>query len=627
MKIHSFSIENFKSLENVSVNECSNFHALIGANSAGKTSIFDALNLIKLMGQYIPNPQLVTKGIHDFEQKSIVVDLRVDLDDDERRNYLLHLFHIVKNKTEQLLATNALRKIHLKITILVYGDKIVDKRSALLVFPSLLEITTDGGNIVIVYYDRGILNVKGQFASNNDLVDRTFENYLKDVGYSGNIPENSNPHNPSLFLGAFLRDLIANIRYIEAIRETHKIVATSFFDQEAGIGQRGEQLANFMDTLWTNQNEQYLEIEKYCKAIFPNIEKIRPKKLPNNQIILEVHKKNIEQPITLNSDGRGLDQALVVIWRIATSPEKTIWLVDEPEIHLHPGAQKLLYEFFQNQIAKNKQIFVSTHSMVFIHRCEEKQISILLYKDGVTELSSLQNLVNAETTENVTQNQAREIVYGALGYDSSQSLEYTTIVAVEGKTDEKILKIFANILEKPIDEKLIKFVPVGNKNDAKRFAPILKYAVSKRTIIILDNDNQDPTKLKEAIQNQENEYKKKSGIQKSILKEDEFCFYDEDAYSIEYYLLNADIIGKIGNLDENSIEKIRKKIIGEQAKPKKDREKPKNLLVNIWSDFGLGKYDDETSEKIAKNLPKFFLLQFSEISKIIDKINGNYSEQ
>ena len=69
MKIRSFSIENYKSLENVSVHECSDFHALIGANSAGKTSIFDALNLIKIITKNFPNQELVTNGIHDFENK------------------------------------------------------------------------------------------------------------------------------------------------------------------------------------------------------------------------------------------------------------------------------------------------------------------------------------------------------------------------------------------------------------------------------------------------------------------------------------------------------------------------------------------------------------------------------
>jgi len=626
MKIRSFSIENFKSLENISVDKCLDFHALIGANSAGKTSIFDALNLIKLLTKIFPNPHLVTKGISGFETKSIVLDLHIDLDDDERKNYLLNFFHIIESKTNELLQTNTLNQIHLQITILFYGGLVTNKIAEHYVFPSLLEITTEDSISKIISYDGKNISFKNQFALDNRLTGRSFSNCVATIGKSSTPPNNQGYFQQNLFSGRFLRDLIANIRYVEAIRETHKKVSTSYFDKEAEIGQRGENLANFMDTLWTNNNEQYLEIEKYCKEIFPNIETIRPKKLSDNNIVLEVHKKNLKTPITLDSDGRGLDQALVIIWRIATSPERTIWLVDEPEIHLHPGAQKLLYEFFQNEISKNKQIFVSTHSMVFIHRCEEIQISVLLYKDGITELSSLQNLVNVETSGETNRIKARDIVYDALGYDSSQSLEYTTIVTVEGKTDEKIFKIFANTLGKPIDLKLVKFIPVGNKRDAKRFTPVLRYTVAKKLIIILDNDDQDPEQLKQSIQSQESEYKKKIGLEKSLLKDEEFCFYDKDAYSIESYLLDAEAIGKSEGLDKDKIEEIKKRLTIEQVKERKDREKPKTLLSNIWSDFGLGNYDDESPEKIAKNMSKLSLLRFPEISEIIDKINGNYSE-
>jgi len=419
-----------------------------------------------------------------------------------------------------------------------------------------------------------------------------------------------------------LVDLSENLRYVVAIRETHKKVASAYFDQEKNIGQRGEQLVNFMETLWTNDDERYRQIENYCKSIFPNIEKIRPKKLPNNEIIIQIHKKNINIPITLDSEGRGLDQALVLIWRIATSPENTIWLVDEPEIHLHPGAQKLVYEFFQNEISRNKQIIVATHSMVFIHRCKEEQISILLYKDGLTELSSIENIVNAETVLGESRENIRSKVYEALGYDSSQSLEYTTIVAVEGKTDKTILKMFAEIIEKPIDEKFVQFIPMGNKNDVGRFTPILKYAVSKRTLIILDNDYQNPEELKQSLKSKEEEYKKKIGLAKSLIKDDEYCFYNKEIYSIESYLLNPNAIGKVGNLEQTQIDEIDSRIRNEKSKEKKDREKPKVLLSNIWSDFGLGNYDDESPVKIVKNMTKFDVMQFPEIVGIIDKING-----
>jgi len=625
VKIRSFNIKNFKSLEDISVDECSDFHALIGANSAGKTSIFDALNLIKSIGSQIQATHLITNGIGTFDTKSITVDLKIELDDVERRDYLLHSFHIPESNIDSFLKSNILSEAHLVITILIHGSKVEDRSGDQIVFPSLLEITTFSGISRMIYLKNNQVLVKQATSNPFNIGAESFENKLNAVSYMSTTVAHDFK-NMGVFSSNFLTDLLENIRYIQAIRETDKTVASAFFEKENSIGERGEKLANFMETLWANDDERFRQIEKFCKVIFPNIEKIRTKKLPGNEIIIEIHKKNINTPITLKSEGRGLDQALVVIWRIAASPAKTIWLVDEPEIHLHPGAQKLLYEFFQDEISRGKQIIVSTHSMVFIHRCEEIQISVLLYKDGITELSSLQNLVNVETSGDINRIKARDIIYYALGYDSSQSLEYTTIVTVEGKTDEKIFKIFANTLGKPIDLKLVKFIPVGNKKDAKRFTPVLRYTIAKKLIIILDNDDQDPEQLKQSIQSQESEYKKKIGLEKSLLKDEEFCLYDKDAYSIESYLLDAEAIGKSGSLGNDKIEEIKKRITIEQVKEKKDREKPKTLLSNIWSDFGLGNYDDESPEKIAKNMSKLSLLKFPKISEIIDKINGNYSE-
>ena len=621
MKITSFEIENFKSLEKISVDSCQDFHVFIGANSAGKTSIFDAINIIKNTGQKISNPEIISNGIGEFESKRIKLRLTITLDEDERVEYLTHHFHISEELVTTLSCNQVLSHVNLELTINIYGSKANNQYGANRIFPSKMEVMGDSGYVSIISYNNENdvhirPNPRGKKVTVNN-----FNNEWNAHGWSSGTIDSQAYLNENSFHGRFLKDLSENLRYVEAIRETHKKIESAYFDKEDAIGERGERLPNFMETLWANQDDYYQKIENYCKAIFPNIEKIRAKKLPNNQITIEIHKKNIEVPITLDGEGRGLDQALVVIWRIATSPKNSIWLIDEPEIHLHPGAQKLLYEFFQDEVARDKQIIVSTHSMVFIHRCKEQQVSVLLYRDGLTELSPIKNIVDAETSSEQNRDNIRNIVYESLGYDSSQSLEYTTVVAVEGKTDIEILKIFGYKLGIPFDEKTTLFVPVGNKDDAERFTPVLKYAVSKRTFIILDNDYQNPSELKQSIKSKEKEYMKKIGLEKNLLKEEEFCFYDEDVYSIESYLLNSEAIGKIGDFNSDQIEEIEKRILKEKTKPKEEREKPKKLLSNIWSDFGLGPYNDESPAKIANHMEEIDILKFPELLKIIKKIN------
>jgi len=621
MKIRNFVIKNFKSLENISVNNCQDFHVFIGANSAGKTSVFEAINIIKLLSSKLPTPEIVTGGITDFEIKQIILYFDIELNEEERKNYLLHHFHVDAPRTEKILKTEILSSINFELTINLYGSKTNNQYAPTKIFPSQFNIRGNDGFVRVISYNNN--NLIQRSNPSGDLIRETnFNNAWDGSGTSKKPIENSHYMNINSFSGRFFTDLKTNLRYIEAIRETHKKLPSAYFAEENAIGGRGEKLANFMETLWANDDEYYKKIEKFSKSIFPNIEKIRAKKLPTNETIIEIHKKNINVPITLDSEGRGIDQALVVIWRIATSPENTIWLVDEPEIHLHPGAQKLLYEFFQDEVCRNKQIIVSTHSMVFIHRCDEEQISVLLYRDGLTELSSIKNIINAELISEKDRSKIRSLVYKSLGYDSSQSLEYTTIVAVEGKTDKNILKIFAKKLEIPIDEKTVQIIPIGNKNEVERFTPILKYAVSKKTLIILDNDYQNPDQLKQSIKSKENEYMKKIGLEKALLKDEEFCFYDEDVYSIESYLLNSVAIGQLGSLEPDQINEIADKIRRENAKEKKDREKPKNLLANLWSDYGMGQYDDEAPEKIANNLTKLDIMKFPEMVNIIKKING-----
>ena len=210
--------------------------------------------------------------------------------------------------------------------IIIHGSKVPNKAGQCHIFPSLMQIYTEAGyvNIIESNLKNFSVNIRSGFAQNNALQGISFGNYIKRVGFSGGNVNRGDYLNEESFMGRFLLDLIENLRYVEAIRETNKKVKTEFLERESDIGQRGEQLSNFMDTLWTNKHERYLEIEKYCKAIFPNIERVRPEKLPNNEIIIKIYKKNIDKPIPLNNDGRGIDQALVIIWRIATSPKNTI---------------------------------------------------------------------------------------------------------------------------------------------------------------------------------------------------------------------------------------------------------------------------------------------------------------
>lgn len=89
----------------------------------------------------------------------------------------------------------------------------------------------------------------------------------------------------------------------------------------------------------------------------------------NNIYELEVtNYKNITTSIS--SVGFGVSQIFPIIVSALTSPEDSILIFEQPEIHLHPKVQSLLFDFIYgiHKTSKNKKIIIETHSDHLINK-------------------------------------------------------------------------------------------------------------------------------------------------------------------------------------------------------------------------------------------------------------------
>lgn len=67
--------------------------------------------------------------------------------------------------------------------------------------------------------------------------------------------------------------------------------------------------------------------------------------------------------------GYGVSQILPIVVEVATAPPKSTYLIQQPEIHLHPRAQASLASLFGTLVRERKcRIIVETHSDYFIDR-------------------------------------------------------------------------------------------------------------------------------------------------------------------------------------------------------------------------------------------------------------------
>jgi predicted ATP-dependent endonuclease of OLD family len=327
--------------------------------------------------------------------------------------------------------------------------------------------------------------------------------------------------------GKIVQNIIKSIKSIEAIRESRKQTPMEF---KREMGERGSNLIGLMHTLFNNDNRRFRQIEEVCKKIFPDIIEIHPDLLQENQIRILVKKRLLQNEIDLAQEGSGIDQLFIIIWSIATAEKDTIWFLDEPELHLHPGAQKLLYDFFHEESENGKQIFVATHSMIFIHNSKPEEIYMLVDKGGKTQLIRMSDLIPPEQINSAESiNKIRTEVYKVLGYKPIFSFEPNTVVFVEGSTDEGILKAFAKkLLDKEIDENTTRFIITGSSKTIESFGPLFVYALlGKKVILFRDNDKENPADIKEEMLRLEGQYRTQARIGTPILSDDNFYFFPE----------------------------------------------------------------------------------------------------
>lgn len=625
MKLLSFEIKNYKCIENIVAPECSNLTTFIGRNSAGKTSSFEALKYIQKIHQPF-NAKTLTEivhgGVEKYNDKFIFLNYFFEIPETLRKEYIIHFLDVTEDAYIALADTDLFKKVQISIKLGVKGTEAPKSDLDGILLLDSMKISNTKGKLVplVINYKSDLLQTSAFAFKQNpqpreittDLIDEQI--YAACERKAGIDYRRFFDENNLYFQGKIIQNIIKSIKSIEAIRESRKQTHMVF---KGEMGERGSDLIGLMHTLFNNDNGRFRQIEGICKKIFPDIIKIRPDMLQGNQVRILVKKRLLQNEIDLAQEGSGIDQLFIIIWSIATAEKDTIWFLDEPELHLHPGAQKLLYDFFQEESENGKQIFVATHSMVFIYNSKPEEIYVLVDKNGKTQLIRMSDLIPPEENNSPESiNKIRSEVYKVLGYKPIFSFEPNTVVFVEGSTDKGVLKAFAKkILDREIDENTTRFIVTGSSKTIESFGPLFVYALmGKKVVLFRDNDKENPADIKEEMLRLEKQYRTQARIGTPILSDDNFYFFPEHVSSIEYYLLNAEAIVESSGLQESEkaakIEEISIEIENEKNKLRPGKFRAKSFLKSLYK-IHFGSYDEvNTAIAIAEKMPKEIIHDF-----------------
>ena len=186
-------------------------------------------------------------------------------------------------------------------------------------------------------------------------------------------------HDNNMGLYILLEELMRTICISLSRNFSNKVI--KYVSPLRAIPKRHYNIENSLDDDWNTFNSD--QVAKQIK-LNPNIieklnkwlEKLDINFKGANNIKGSLYSLMVEQKslkLDLNDVGFGVSQVLPILLNSLLAPKKSIIIIEQPEIHLHPKAQSDLVDFFIDLSKnENKLFLIETHSEYMIKRTRRR---------------------------------------------------------------------------------------------------------------------------------------------------------------------------------------------------------------------------------------------------------------
>lgn len=447
MRITQVNIENFRSIKKMKI-EFKSLFGLVGSNSAGKSNILRAINLV--LGDRYPMPQSLNKK--DFYNENYANNIKIE----------------------------------------IYFDEIIDSYGSDCVGLSLKTDYDELRDSFSIEF-KPIINDKGnciphpKYRVNNELREkcsivyipalRNFDYHLQNSSewsFLGKIIKHFN----ELFPKENLNELINKFEEVKSSLETDK-----FKEFESHLKK------SFKEHVLPNEND----IEIGFKVFNPK----------NYYKTIEIipHEYGLIKDIDQMGDGmKNLIFVALLRTYAKTFPKSTIFLIEEPELFLHPQGRTDLFNIFKNLAENGSQIIYCTHSQEFVEMehfsniglvnkiKEDNQYNSILLQ--INENDFLENWKKITGVMNSTLDSIKLFLKNISDSETNKAFFAKKIVLVEGNTEKWLLKIYAEKEGFNLEKNNIEIVSVNGKNNLEKFYLIFK-ELGYKIYIIFDGDKKN----------------------------------------------------------------------------------------------------------------------------------------
>lgn len=205
----------------------------------------------------------------------------------------------------------------------------------------------------------------------------------------------------------------------------HRVVGTGMrLTSQMNLGAGGNELAQFLHTLQSNDRRRFGKIETFVTTVFNQFESVNPRSV-NDQVNLTLTVRGNGADVPLDRCGTGVEQMLTIATQIVRSEPGTIILLDEPHSFLHPDAERKLMRFLEEN--HDKRFVIATHSAVMMNAVSSDSI-VYIEPPG-------------RSYSEYTPPSASSKLLLDLGYRNSDVLFHDRLIIGEGATEREVLPI------------------------------------------------------------------------------------------------------------------------------------------------------------------------------------------
>lgn len=441
MKIKRISIENFRSIKHIDI-IVSEFNIFVGQNNCGKTNLFEALEFF-FNGYKGDIQELIFKRDSDIEM-SVEIEFS-DIQDG-----------LSKMQNERNKATLSGKIGDADIACLRRSSKDVKKR----------KLYIDGNEVA---------PGTGFDAALNDFLPK-FE-YITTKQYYDSVAK----YSKTTPIGVMLSNVLTTILQTnQQYKEFQEKFSALFESDDSEIKTEFDRIGN--------------NVKVYLEKQFPDTSKVRFEVTqPAFEDLLKNFNTDIDDGIETSAEekGDGMQRALMLSIIQAYSDfrkqnedagKSFLFFIDEAELHLHPKAQRQLKEVLYDLSKDTDQVFINTHSSVFV---ADNYAGQSIFK---VEKSSGETCISR-----VNESDKPYIIYDLLGGSPADLLLPNNFLIVEGQSE---FELFTRIIRRFYSDKpSIQIIQAhGDVDQAEKsinaieklFTPLNNNIYGNKLVILMD---------------------------------------------------------------------------------------------------------------------------------------------